>query len=325
MSGCLGLDTSNYTTSAAFADDSGRITQVKKLLPVRPGEMGLRQSNAVFHHTRQLPDMLEQLCRQIDGRITAVAASDRPQQADGSYMPCFLVGWGAARQLAAVLGVPLHAFTHQQGHVAAALTGAGCLDWLDKPFLAFHVSGGTTDALLVEPDDRAVIRCRVAGRSLDLKAGQLIDRVGGMLGLPFPAGPALEALAGQAQHTYSPRATVRGCDCHLSGVENQCRDRLQRGDAPAEVARFCLDSVRAAIEGMTEALFADYGELPLVYAGGVMANRLLREYFTAHYGGHFAPPAYSADNAAGIACLGRIAEKRGIVCRPFPYTSSTAM
>ena len=158
-----------------------------------------------------------------------------------------------------------------------------------------------------------------------VKAGQLIDRVGGMLGLPFPAGPALEALAGQAQHTYSPRATVRGCDCHLSGVENQCRDRLQRGDAPAEVARFCLDSVRAAIEGMTEALFADYGELPLVYAGGVMANRLLREYFTAHYGGHFAPPAYSADNAAGIACLGRIAEKRGIVCRPFPYTSSTAM
>ena len=107
-------------------------------------------------------------------------------------MPCFLVGAGAARQLGAALGVPVHFFTHQQGHVMAALTGADCLHLRRAPFLAFHVSGGTTDALLVEPDESCIIRCRVVGHSLDLKAGQLIDRVGGMLGLPFPAGPALE-------------------------------------------------------------------------------------------------------------------------------------
>ena len=316
MSGFLGLDTSNYTTSAAYwAAGADKPVQVKRLLPVKAGEMGLRQSDAVFHHTRQLPDMLEELAPHLTDGVAAVAASDRPQQAEGSYMPCFLVGAGAARQLGAVLGVPVHFFTHQQGHVAAALTGADCLSLRQRPFLAFHVSGGTTDALLVEPDDACIIRCRVVGHSLDLKAGQLIDRVGGMLGLPFPAGPALEALAAQAQQEYTVRPTLRGCDCHLSGVENQCRDRLERGESPAEIARFCLDSVRAAIEGMTEALLTEHGEMPLVYAGGVMSNGILRQRLTARFGGRFAPPAYSADNAAGIACLCRLAQEEGLVCR----------
>ncbi len=317
MSRFLGLDTSNYTTSAAVWED-GCIRQEKQLLPVRPGEMGLRQSDAVFHHTRQLPEVLERLLAGSPGGFRAVAASDRPQQKDGSYMPCFLVGWGAARQLAAVLDVPLYRFTHQQGHVAAALYGADALELLDRPFLAFHVSGGTTDALLVEPDAEEILRCRVVGHSLDLKAGQLIDRVGGMLGLPFPAGPALERLAVSAAEEKSgklPRPCLRGCDCHLSGVENQCRDRLERGEPPAQVARFCLDSVEAAVTGMTEALLGAYGPLPLVYAGGVMSNARLRERLTARFGGRFAPPAFSADNGAGIACLCHIAEERS--CRSY--------
>ncbi len=310
MSGYLGIDTSNYTTSVAYWDaDTDAVTQHKQLLPVREGGMGLRQSDAVFHHTRQLPDMMERLQDELSHGVCAVAASDRPQQTDGSYMPCFLVGAGAARQLSAALGVKAYFFTHQQGHVAAALTGSHSLDLLGQRFLAFHVSGGTTDALLVEPDEERIIRCQVVGRSLDLKAGQLIDRVGGMLGLPFPAGPALDELAQRATCTYRPRATMRGCDCHLSGVENQCRDRLQRGDPPEEIARFCLDSVRAALDGMTCALLAEYGDLPLVYAGGVMSNTLLREHITEMFGGRFAPPAYSADNAVGIACLCRIAQE----------------
>ena len=311
MSGYLGLDTSNYTTSAAYlALGEDKPVQAKRLLPVNEGEMGLRQSDAVFHHTRQLPEMLEQLAQPLTGGVAAIAASDRPQQVDGSYMPCFLVGAGAARQLGAALGVPVYFFTHQQGHVMAALTGAECLSLKDKPFLAFHVSGGTTDALLVEPDEECIIRCRVVGHSLDLKAGQLIDRVGGLLGLRFPAGPALEQLALQAQGVYKPKATLRGTDCHLSGVENQCRDRLAKGEPAAELARFCLESVGAAVEGMTEAILREYGDLPVVYAGGVMSNSLLKQRFTDRFGGRFAPPVYSADNAAGIACLCRLTHEK---------------
>ncbi len=305
MARYLGLDTSNYTTSvAAFEAETGALWQVKQLLPVKDGELGLRQSDAVFHHVRQLPELLERLKAEAGGLsgIAAVGVSDRPSQAAGSYMPCFLSGEGAARQTAALLDVPLYRFSHQQGHVMAALYGAGALSLRTAPFLAFHVSGGTTDALLVQPDEDTVIRCeRVAG-SLDLKAGQLVDRVGGMLGLPFPAGPSLEQLA-QPIKGKPPRPSMEGASCHLSGVENQCRKLLNDGVAPAEVARFCLLSVRAAVEAMTERLLTAYGDMPVVYAGGVMSNAYLREVLEQRFGGRFAPPVYSADNATGIAVL----------------------
>lgn len=305
MSACLGFDTSNYTTSAAWYDPhSGQTVQQKQILPVQPGRMGLRQSDAVFHHVRQLPEVLERL-RQAGGEgFDCVAASDRPQEAEGSYMPCFLVGAGAARELAAAMGVPCHRVTHQQGHVAAAALGAKRLDLLERPFLAFHVSGGTTDALVVEPSAPSVITCRVAARSLDLKAGQLIDRVGGMLGLSFPAGPALEALAGQAQETYRPRIPLREGCCSLSGVQNQCEAMRHKGAPAAEIARFCLDSVRQALDGMTQELLARYPGRPLLYAGGVMSNALLQKALGDKYEASFAPPAFSADNAAGVALLG---------------------
>ena len=304
MSLYLGLDTSNYTTSAALLDSGkGEMRQAKKLLPVKPGEMGLRQSDAVFHHVRQLPEVLEEVRGQAGGPLAAVAASDRPQQVEGSYMPCFLTGAGAAREIAAAAGIPCRLFTHQQGHVAAALYGADRRELIGQRFLAFHVSGGTTDALLVEPEEEAPLRCRVVGHSLDLKAGQLVDRIGGLLGLPFPAGPELDKLAQRAEGCYDPRPGVRGCDCHLSGVENQCRAMREKGAPPEEVAAFCLRSILAAVAGMTVALQREYGPLPLIYAGGVMSNSLLRRELTARFDGAFASPAFSADNAAGIAFL----------------------
>lgn len=305
MTRYLGLDTSNYTTSvAALEAETGALWQVKQLLPVKDGELGLRQSDALFHHVRQLPELFERLAGEVGelSSVVAVGASNRPSQVEGSYMPCFLSGEGAAQQIALTLGVPCYRFSHQQGHVMAALYGAKAMTLKDKPFLAFHVSGGTTDALLVQPDAESVIRCeRVAG-SLDLKAGQLIDRVGGMLGLAFPAGPALEQLA-QPVEGKLPRPSMEGASCHLSGVENQCRKLLADGAPAEDVARFCLRSVCGAVEAMTERLLQQYGELPVVYAGGVMSNGYLRARLSERFGGYFAPPAYSADNAAGIAVL----------------------
>lgn len=309
--GYLGLDTSNYTTSAAYCDaQTGEIRQVKQLLPVKPGEMGLRQSDAVFHHVRQLPDMVEQLREQADGNIVAVAASDRPTQQDGSYMPCFLVGAGAAREFGALLHVPVHFFTHQQGHIAAVLHGTGHLDWRHQPFLAFHISGGTTDALLVTPDKERIISCELVASTLDLKAGQLVDRVGGMLGLPFPAGPALEQLALASENQkLRPRIAMEGAFCHLSGVENQCRQMIDNGVPKEDVALFCLLSIETALCLMTNELQKQYGSLPIVYAGGVMSNSLIRRSLTDTFGGEFAPPVYAADNAAGISVLCKLREE----------------
>lgn len=304
MNAYLGFDTSNYTTSiAGYIPETDHLCQIKKLLTVKEGEKGLRQNDAVFQHIRQLPELAEQFLSGYPRITKAVGASDRPTQQEGSYMPCFMIGASTAKTVAATLGVPFYRFTHQQGHVAAALYGTKRLDWLDKPFLAFHVSGGTTDALLVEPDTAEIIRCRLVAHSLDLKAGQLVDRVGGMLGLHFPAGPALEQLALQAEGAYRPRIKLENGNCHLSGVENQCRKMLDDGAPAAEVALFCLMNIHAALQAMTQRLLQSYGDLPIVYAGGVMSNSILKEKLTTEFGGAFAPPVYSADNAAGIAVL----------------------
>lgn len=306
----LGIDTSNYTTSAALYDsDRDCLCGRRQLLPVREGELGLRQSDAVFHHVRQLPDVLEQLLAERQRELGAVAASSRPRQAEGSYMPCFLAGVGLAREFSALLTLPCHLFSHQQGHVAAAAYGADRLEWLRKPLLAFHVSGGTTDALLVEPDGETVIRCSAVAGSLDLKAGQLVDRVGRMLGLPFPAGPQLDRLAQQAVGSYRPRPSLKEGSCSLSGVENQCRAWKEKGLPDEEIALFCLESLYVALDGMAGALRERFGPLPLLFAGGVMANTLLREKLSQKYGGAFAPPELSADNACGIALLCAVREE----------------
>ena len=310
MSTYIGLDTSNYTTSvAALQAETEALWQLKQLLPVKQGELGLRQSDAVFHHVRQLPDLTERLCEAAPlSELAAIGVSDRPQEAQGSYMPCFLVGLGAARQLAAAMDKPLHIFTHQQGHVAAALYGSQSTALFDQPFLAFHVSGGTTDALLVKPHTDTVITCEVVASSLDLKAGQLVDRVGGMLGLPFPAGPALDQLAQTAQGMPKVKPVLKGESAHFSGVENQCRELLKTGVPHEEIALFCLRYIQSALEEMTARLLQKHGEMPVVYAGGVMSNTLIRKALTARFGGRFAPPEFSSDNAVGIAVLTAIKE-----------------
>ena len=193
----LGIDTSNYTTSAAVFDGSGGYN-AGRLLEVRPGELGLRQSDALFQHIKHLPGRFAEL--QAEGWLTglsAVGASTRPRAVEGSYMPCFLAGEGQGRTLADALGVPFYAVSHQQGHIAAAAWSAGRLELLDRPMLAWHLSGGTTELLYVEPDG-VNVRAQCVGGTSDISAGQLIDRTGVLLGLPFPAGKALDALASKS-------------------------------------------------------------------------------------------------------------------------------
>ena len=311
MSAFLGIDTSNYTTSAALFDsEANTIIQSKKLLPVKAGEIGLRQSDAVFAHVKQLGDMVQNVFDEYREEITAIGVSTRPRDIDGSYMPCFLVGEMAANCLGAALKAPVLPFAHQQGHVAAALYSAGWLDLFRERFIAFHLSGGTTEALLVEPSAERIIRCTKIGGSMDLKAGQAVDRIGVMLGLPFPAGKYLEELALKSDRKFKIKPVMKGTECCLSGVENKCRKMLENGEKPEDIALFCLKSVEGALCGITDATLSESGKLPLVYAGGVMSNCIIRNTIENKYGGIFAKPEFSSDNAAGIAVLAAEAYKR---------------
>lgn len=298
----LGLDTSNYTTSAAVFDGADGVN-AGRLLEVRSGELGLRQSEALFQHVKALPGRLEELGRSgLLRGISAVAASTRPRAVEGSYMPCFLAGESQGRTLASVLGIPFFAVSHQQGHLAAAAWGVGRMDLLDAPFLAWHLSGGTTELLRVEPEG-VNVRAEKVGGTTDISAGQLIDRAGVLLGLDFPAGKALDVLASEAADGPKPfRVKLRGLEFSLSGVENQVKALAAEG-VPETVARFVLDTVADVVRRATLAAMEEHPGLPVLCSGGVASNTRLRHVLTEACQAVFAPPQYSADNAMGAAIL----------------------
>lgn len=312
MSLYLGIDTSNYTTSAAlYNGETGEMCQLKRLLPVREGQLGLRQSDAVFHHTAQLHLLLEELFSDTDtSDIAAAGASVRPRPVDGSYMPCFTVGENTAKIISAALKITFFPFSHQEGHISAALFGAERLDLFSERFIAFHVSGGTTEAVMAVGGG-AGFSCEIIAKTLDLNAGQAIDRVGLMLGLRFPCGAALEELALQNREKITVRLKLKGHNCCLSGVENLCRKLYEEGRDKPYIAAFCLEYIRCSLSLMTDSLLAEYGSLPLLYAGGVMSDTIIKNSFTEKYGASFAPPVYSSDNAAGIAYLTYLKHKQG--------------
>ncbi len=299
-----GFDTSNYTTSVALFDsEQGKVLHRKKLLPVKEGALGLKQSDAVFQHTKQLPQLVKELFFGMEQPLEAIGVSTRPRTMDGSYMPCFLVGNLAAEVAAAVSAAPKYEFSHQQGHVAAALYSCGRLDLLEKEFIAFHFSGGTTECVYVRPDEEKILSTEIIAESLDLKCGQVIDRVGGMLNMPFPSGKYLDELSQKSTKTYKVKPTFKGDNVCVSGIENQCKKRLEQGEAPEDVAKFCLESVCAIVETMVQHNLENYPGLPIIFSGGVMSNSLIRARISEKFGGSFAEPEFSSDNAAGTAIL----------------------
>lgn len=300
----LGLDTSNYTTSAAVYDfESNTVRQSKLLLPVKEGEAGLRQSDAVFHHVRQLPHVVAGLEIKSGEKFSAIGVSAKPRNIEGSYMPCFLAGVAAASSAASVAGIQMFETSHQVGHILAALYSCGKLG-LARPggsFLAFHISGGTTDCLLVKGSSKDILCAERISTSLDIHAGQLVDRVGLMLGLRFPCGVELEKLAMQSYADFRFKPKLKEGSCCLSGIENKCMDMLRSGEKPCDIAMYALKYIEAVIRSMTEYALVKLGDMPVIYAGGVMSNMIIRKRISESYEAYFAEPCYSCDNAAGIA------------------------
>ena len=297
----IGIDTSNYTTSIAVFDGVAG-ENCSKLLPVKQGELGLRQSDAVFAHIKSLPELSGRLFSHAAAeKITAVGVSTRPRAVEGSYMPCFMVGYSHAKLLSEALRVPLVEVSHQQGHVAASLWSAGRLELMDVPHLAWHLSGGTTELLLVEPEGRNV-RCTRIGGTTDISAGQLIDRTGQLLSLPFPSGKHLDALSSEARGREVFKVKCTGSEFSLSGVQNKVQQFHRRQGDPQETAAYALRCVAFAVCMATEQALKAYPGLPVVFSGGVASNSMLR-HAAQPLDPIFAQPQFSTDNAMGVAVL----------------------
>ena len=297
----IGIDTSNYTTSIAFFDGAGGVN-CSKLLPVKQGELGLRQSDAVFAHIKCLPELSGRLFSHVRAEeITAVGVSTRPRAVEGSYMPCFMVGYSHAKMLSELLKVPLVEVSHQQGHVAASLWSAGHLELMDEAHLAWHLSGGTTELLLVEPDGKNV-KCTRIGGTTDISAGQLIDRTGQLLELPFPSGKHVDALSKEAQLKETFKVKCNHMEFSLSGVQNKVQQFHAGHGIPAETAAYALRCVAKAVYQASEQALKAYPGLRIVFSGGVASNSMLREVI-APLDPIFSEPQYSTDNAMGVAVL----------------------
>lgn len=301
----LGIDTSNYTTSVAIMTLDGElIANLKRPLPVKAGERGLRQSDAVFAHTVNIPELMRQARELLIGRkIVAVGVSATPRNEEGSYMPCFLCGVAAAESISATLGVPLYRFSHQCGHIMAAVYSSGKFEVLDGEFGAFHISGGTTELVRVKPTQNG-FETQLLGGTADLNAGQVIDRIGVYIGMGFPAGPGMEAEAMKnTERIPHKKVSSSGMTVNLSGLENMAI-KLYRDTCNAPLtAAFVFDYIGRAISAMLDAYVEKYGDGLVVCAGGVMCNGIIKKMLSERYNVCFAEPAMSADNAVGIAVL----------------------
>ena len=303
----IGIDTSCYTTSVAAVTVEGEVVaSCRKLLPVPQGERGLRQSEAVFIHVRQLPERFEELAPFVrDAQIAAVCVSRTPRDDAASYMPVFHAGDAQARGLAAMLGVPCFATTHQRGHIAAAKVDSGIRE---GDLLALHLSGGTTELLALVNDELSLI-----GGTLDLHAGQVVDRTGVALGLPFPAGPHLEKLARMGTSKARLTMTTRegGLFCHFSGAETQIQRWVKQGEPPCDIAREVYDLLARTVARMVCAGAEKTGIRQVLMAGGVASSTLFREMVRERIAKRdrnlhvcFGKPEYSGDNAVGVALIG---------------------
>jgi len=303
----LGIDTSNYTTSAAVVTTAGEVFCAKRPLPVPDGDRGLRQSDALFCHTKALSQVILECMAPLRERygaweILSVGVSDRPRRVPGSYMPCFLAGVSVARSVAAMASVPFFAFSHQEGHIEAARRGAASQGraLTAERFFAFHLSGGTTELLAVT-EDQGRYRAELKAEALDLTLGQLVDRAGMALGLSFPAGSSLETLALSSEFRKEKvRIPKKETGINLSGFENRFLQRMTKGEDRVALAQsifsVCVEAVSALME------IAEVGKAPVLFSGGVASSSILKRVFSEDRF-YFAPPSYSADNAIGIAYL----------------------
>ena len=297
----IGFDTSNYTTSIAYYSGHD-YCNYSQLLPVKEGELGLRQSDAVFHHTKSLPELSDRLFFDVAvEQVQAVGVSIKPRMVEGSYMPCFSVGYSHAKMLSDALKVPLVTCSHQQGHVAAAVYSAGRPELMDMPHLAWHLSGGTTELLLVEPDGFNV-QCTKIGGTTDISAGQLIDRTGQLLGLPFPAGKHIDQISTMAVNTDFYRVKCQDLSFSFSGIQNKVVQYFEKTNQPEETAAYALRCICNAVSNISQEAIKRYPGLPVVFSGGVASNSMLRSMMT-NVDAVFALPEYSRDNALGVAII----------------------
>lgn len=298
MSKILGIDTSNYTTSVAVIEEGTLIYDNRKILDVDLGKKGLRQSEALFQHIKNLPILLESHKVQ---NINAVAVSTKPRPCEGSYMPVFKAGETVAKSIASVLGIPLIETTHQEGHIEA---GCYSIGFNEDEFIVFHMSGGTSEILMYNKNKENTVE--LIGGTKDISFGQFLDRVGVALGFDFPAGKYVDELALSIKETeLIIPSRVEGLYFNLSGQETQAQKYIEKGFKKEEIALATMKCVAKTLDKLIATLLKTYNK-KILLIGGVASSKYIAKFINKKYNGSvfISKPEFAQDNAIGVALIG---------------------
>lgn len=304
----IGIDTSCYTTSIAVVDLEGNlICDYREPLPVEKGKIGLRQSHGFFMHVGHLPALFEKVVSDIDPKnILAIGVSSQPRYIEDSYMPVFTAGVHFAKTIALSLNTKLYTFSHQEGHIEASNWSA---QYDGDSFIAVHLSGGTSEILLVKKQGNRY-STEIVGGAEDISAGKLIDRVGVYMGTDFPAGKTLDSsIEFDKKRKWGYPTSVKGSQINLSGLENYAKKRFDECNSLIDVAEGLFESISKSILKAVTNVANENGIQTIVFAGGVASSKYLRSYIRANNSTKlefiFSEPKYAVDNSVGIAQMTR--------------------
>ena len=284
----LGIDTSNYTTSVAVASDGKVLLDNRKLLNVKQGELGLRQSDALYQHWENLPVLLEEALKY---KIDNIIVSTRPRPKEGSYMPVFNAGKNIANILGHALNIPVIYASHQEGHILSASFGKD-VDFSKKTVYC-HLSGGTLELI----DNKF----NILFATKDISYGQLIDRTGLILGMSFPSGKEIDELAIKDSNKSNPlsKIHINENSLNLSGLENQIKDLAERKVSKEEISYYLMQRISESLVNIIDSTNIDQ----VIVAGGVASSKFIRNYCKdKKY--IFGDPKLCSDNAVGLALSG---------------------
>ena len=300
----LALETSCDDTCAALVEDDGTIVaNVISSQEVHSRFGGVVPEIAARHHIDLLDAVIGETFERAGATvedISMVAATRGP-----GLVGALLVGFSAAKAIAAARQLPFAPVDHLAGHVAACFLAPGRFE---PPFVALIASGGHT-LLLDVPARGAVVE--VLARTLDDAAGEAFDKGARLLGLGYPGGAALSQLARDGDPLAYPFPTGRGEDFSFAGLKTSLLYRVRDVDPtdPTVRANLAASYEHAIVEALTqrvERVLARRGSTRLALGGGVAANGPLRERLAGLGVELFAPPVeLCTDNAAMIASAAR--------------------
>lgn len=315
----LGIETSCDETAASIVKNGKEIVAnvVASQIESHKRFGGVVPEIASRHHVEQVTIVLEEVMTQTNMSfqdLDAIAVTEGP-----GLVGALLIGVNAAKALSFAHQIPLVGVHHIAGHIYANQL----VDELQFPCLALVVSGGHTELVLMKEHGSF----EVIGETLDDAAGEAYDKVARTMGLPYPGGPHIDRLAHEGEPTIKlPRAWLEEGSYHFSfsglksAVINTLHNASQKGEtiAPENLAASFQASVIEVLVGKTLKAAEAYGVKQVVLAGGVAANKGLREALTTAFTKLpdvkvIVPPlSLCTDNAAMIAAAGTIAFERGI-------------